>query len=1640
MTSAAPGKLWFTNPTVLIWYLGSGAAMASVAVAPVPDLAAVQHSLRTLSVPFIENAGQLDSRIRFSAAALAGTLFVTAEGDLVYALPASTVAAAGVDAGPAGRTGRLTRVSGEPTPGRTANSFSEHFVGAHPLPQAGTPHVTTVSSFVGADPGQHRTGIRTYESVSLGEVFPGIDVRLRATGQNVEKIFTVRPNADPARIVLQVDGVERIAAAGDGSLVVTTSDGDVTFTPPVAYQTIRGHQVPVQVAYALDSRAKRYGFTLGSYDPGEPLVIDPLYQSTYLGGTNSFTEIYAVTVHPVSGDIIVVGGTGSTNFPQTGGSTQIGNAGGTDGFVARLNPGLTAVLQATYYGSPQDEVIFAVAVNPLNGEIIVLGNSNNALPGMTGGFQSSPGVSNSGFLARFSANAASLLQGTYLGASDYTHADVLTVHPVSGDIYVGGHTWAKDFPGTSGGAQPAHSPFGRDAFVARLNSQLTGLIGATYYGGTDADFVYAMTIHPATGDIYIAGETSSLDLPGTAGGAQPAFNYKPLETDAYIAHFDPALSVLWQATYLGGRLTEQINSISINPQNGEVLVGGATDSNDFPGTAGGAQELLIGNGGYSGGFAARLNGSLTALLQSTYVTGNNSTSVTTVFAHPATGEIYVAGATSASDILATGGGTQPALAGGYDMFISRLDSRLSTVLQSTYLGASGDDTGAVQFNPVSGEILYGGSTISLAFPGTAGGAQPGSPTGGASDAGAIARMGASLRTEWTDAAGIGVARSDHVLTVLQNGLVLASGGWNGSDSIAVCELYNPRTNGWTAAGSLAAARSDHTATTLPTGKVLIVGGYGLGGVALAANELYNPATNQHGPAAALTTGRYYHTTTLLPNGKVLVVGGANGGALASAELYDPVGNSWASAGALTSARYLHTATLLPNGKVLIAGGRNGGALISAELYNPATNSWSSAGNMGVARDSHSATLLASGNVLIAGGFNGGALASAETYNAAINSWGGPTTMKTARFSHSATLLPNGRVLVSGGYNNGGVQRAAETFDGSNNTWTAASPMNTARDFHAAVLLPGGKVFVAGGLDSGGGTAEFYEFAAAKSTPAPSLGVARSDHSATLLPNGKVLVAGGYGAAGVAIAGSELYSAATNSWAATSPLSTARFYHSATLLPNGKVLVAGGAGVGAGNFPVAAELYDPATNTWSSAGSMAAGRYLHTATLLADGKVLIAGGKNASNLASAELYNPTTNSWSGAGTMPAARYWHTATLLPSNKVLIAGGIGGSVLATGTLYDPSTNSWGGAASLTSARYGHTATSLPSGKVLVAGGSAANTLRSAELYDPAGNSWSPAGSLVAARDLHSAALLPNGKVLVAGGYTGGAGTAEFYDPQSGSWSGAMQIGTPRSDLAATLLLNNKVLLSGGYAAGAAVAVANLLDVGLVQNAALAPVLNTATSPLLPGTTPLVAFGFNFHPAYEASGAAVGSSPTNTPLVQIMRVDDGHTLWLPVDVAHPWSDSTYTTTAAALAGWPLGYVQVRTFVSGQPSAALMVRTVVRGLLDIDENLAYDALTDGLMVIRYLFGLSGTFVTAGAVGTGALTTDPAALNSYLLGIRSQLDVDGNGQSDALTDGLLILRYMFGLRGASLIQNAISPGASRNTAPAVESYIQSLMP
>jgi hypothetical protein len=251
----------------------------------------------------------------------------------------------------------------------------------------------------------------------------------------------------------------------------------------------------------------------------------------------------------------------------------------------------------------------------------------------------------------------------------------------------------------------------------------------------------------------------------------------------------------------------------------------------------------------------------------------------------------------------------------------------------------------------------------------------------------------SATGEFTATGNMSDARAFHTATLLGNGKVLITGGFNtGTAFLGTADLYDPATRTFAATGALAEPRNRHTATMLGDGTVLVAGGMC---TASCRVETYKP---DFGVFTSIDNdvgiGRWSHTATLLADGKVLMVGGislAEGGDsltadLASVILYSPLIGTGGPAlvGSMSVPRFGHTATLLPDGKVLIVGGDDGtgpGRYATAEVYDPATEAFSPAGVMSVARTGHTATLLPSGKILIVGGDDGpGSLTSAELYD------------------------------------------------------------------------------------------------------------------------------------------------------------------------------------------------------------------------------------------------------------------------------------------------------------------------------------------------------------------------------------------------------------------------------------------------------------------------------------------------------------------------------------------------------------------------------------------------------------------------------------------------------------------------------------
>ena len=700
-----------------------------------PTLAQVQQKMAGLAVPFEANQGQFAPEVAFAARTFAGTLFVTRDGRIVHALAGKPeqkneakqnkeVTAA--DSTPDHRTSK------SPMPRGPGWALVESLKGAGELAPSGSqPSATSVSRFNGGAAPNQTSNIATFDRVALGEAWPGVSVELAAHGSNVEKLFTVAPGTNPKSIRMGVAGAKRLRLDNDGSLIVATGNGNVAFTPPVAFQEIEGHRTEVAVHYKLLAD-NSYRFETSTYDRSQPLVIDPLLQSTYLGGSAQ-DQAFALALD-ASGNVLVVGYTASTNFPGTAGGAQAANGGGSqDAFVARLSSSLTTLVQATYLGGSSFDQATELALDASGNVLIVGYTTSTNFPGTTGGVQPTSNGGGDAFIARLSSNLQMLTQATYLGGSNADIANTLALD-ASGNVFVGGYTASTNFPGTTGGAQPANAGGSQDVFVARLSSNLQTLVQATYLGGSDTDQAFALALQ-GSGNVLVTGTTGSTNFPGTIGGAQPANGGGG--RDIFVARLSGSLTTLMQATYLGGSSAESASVLALDAT-GNVLVAGDTGSTNFPGTSGGAQ---LASGGSADAFVARLSSNLTTLVQATYLGGSDFDQANALALDP-DGNVLVAGLTNSTNFPGTSGAAQAVNGGNFDAFVARLTSSLTTLVQATYLGGNAYDAAFALAVDASGNVLIAGSTQSTNLPGTTGAAQPSS--GGNGDV-FVAKLSASLR-------------------------------------------------------------------------------------------------------------------------------------------------------------------------------------------------------------------------------------------------------------------------------------------------------------------------------------------------------------------------------------------------------------------------------------------------------------------------------------------------------------------------------------------------------------------------------------------------------------------------------------------------------------------------------------------------------------------------------------------------------------------------------------------------------------------------------------------------------------------------------------------------------------------------------
>jgi Cep192 domain 4 len=269
-------------------------------------------------------------------------------------------------------------------------------------------------------------------------------------------------------------------------------------------------------------------------------------------------------------------------------------------YVLKLHPDGSTLDYSTYLGGSKQEEIGGIAVDS-SGVAYVDGQTASAdFPTTAGAFQTS-NTGTTAFFSKLSANGASLLYSTFLGAATLTSGANAIALDGSNNAFIAGTTGGPGFPTTAGVFNPNVNGLGIFNFVSEFDT--SGNLALSTYIGPAGTVGVAVD---ASG-IYVGGVTTSVNYPAVNSIEPPPVNG---EVPMYVTKLNLTGTALVYSTFVG-TFVNQMTGMSVDANQNVYLSGAASDV--FPTTVGAFQTVapLIGNP-FRPGFVAKLDPTLGA--------------------------------------------------------------------------------------------------------------------------------------------------------------------------------------------------------------------------------------------------------------------------------------------------------------------------------------------------------------------------------------------------------------------------------------------------------------------------------------------------------------------------------------------------------------------------------------------------------------------------------------------------------------------------------------------------------------------------------------------------------------------------------------------------------------------------------------------------------------------------------------------------------------------------------------------------------------------------------------------------------------------------------------------------------------------
>lgn len=544
------------------------------------------------NIEFIENKGQWDEKVRYQGEVSNGAFFIRNGGfTVVQHNPADlqrlTQFKHGLSA-----DGKMT---GTPPPVTVrSHAWNVDFIGASSgaliIPDKPLP--TYNNYFIGNNPSKWAAECKIYQGVTIKNVYPGVDVRYYTDRGTLKYDILVQPGADPSRIALKYDGVDKIQVKNK-ELVVSTSLADFKESAPFTFQPSVTGRAVVNCKYTVSGNVVR--FDIKEYDRTRQLVIDPSIVFCSFSGSRSDNWGFTATYGPDEsffGGGIVFGSTGS-GFPVSTGAYETSYQGGEfDIGIIKLSPNGNNRIYATYIGGNGKDQPHSLIVDPA-GNLVLAGRTNSSdYPTINNG--SAGGAGFDIVVTKLNAAGTALIGSRRIGGAGSDGVNISDTRGLNslqrnygddgrsevildagGNVYVASSTQSADFPGTAGFFQSTFGGGIQDGVVLKLTPDLSNILFASYIGGSGNDAAYVLSINPLTNNIYVAGGTESQNLlQGTQGGTLGTANHGVI--DGFVAIINNTGTAVLRSTYIGTAGIDQVFGVQFDALGFPYIMGQTT--------------------------------------------------------------------------------------------------------------------------------------------------------------------------------------------------------------------------------------------------------------------------------------------------------------------------------------------------------------------------------------------------------------------------------------------------------------------------------------------------------------------------------------------------------------------------------------------------------------------------------------------------------------------------------------------------------------------------------------------------------------------------------------------------------------------------------------------------------------------------------------------------------------------------------------------------------------------------------------------------------------------------------------------------------------------------------------------------------